>query len=105
MSIARQEKLYHSHGGQTELFVRIYGGHFGYKQTCCRVLSGPVPSGRWPRLDLMNGAPQLPLDSPELSFAAAGDSLVRRTILPSGVRILSEQVPGSRSATIGYWIA
>lgn len=53
----------------------------------------------------MNGAPQLPLDSPELSFTASGDSLVRRTILPSGVRILTEQVPGSRSATIGYWIA
>lgn len=53
----------------------------------------------------MNGAPQLPLDSPELTFSASGDSLVRRTILPSGVRILSEQVPGSRSATIGYWIA
>ena len=53
----------------------------------------------------MNGAPQLPLDLPELSFTASGDSLVRRTVLPSGVRILSEQVPGSRSATIGYWVA
>ncbi|MEX1079446.1 MAG: pitrilysin family protein [Homoserinimonas sp.] len=53
----------------------------------------------------MNRAPQLPLDSPELSFTASGDSLVRRTVLPSGVRILSEQVPGSRSATIGYWVA
>lgn len=53
----------------------------------------------------MNGAPQLPLDSPELSFTASGDSLVRRSVLPSGVRILTEQVPGSRSATIGYWVA
>jgi predicted Zn-dependent peptidase len=53
----------------------------------------------------MNGAPQLPLDTPELSFTASGNSLVRRTVLPSGVRILSEQVPGSRSATIGYWVA
>jgi predicted Zn-dependent peptidase len=53
----------------------------------------------------MNGAPQLPLDRPELSFTASGDSLVRRTVLPSGVRILTEQVPGSRSATIGYWVA
>jgi predicted Zn-dependent peptidase len=26
-------------------------------------------------------------------------------VLPSGVRILSEHVPGSRSATIGYWVA
>ena len=53
----------------------------------------------------MNGAPQLPLDTPELSFTASGDSLVRRTVLPSGVRILTEQVPGSRSATIGYWVS
>ncbi len=53
----------------------------------------------------MNGAVSLPLDVPELSFTASGDSLVRRTVLPSGVRILSEQVPGARSATIGYWVA
>jgi predicted Zn-dependent peptidase len=53
----------------------------------------------------MNGAVQLPLDLPELSFTAAGDSLVRRSVLPSGVRILSESVPGARSATIGYWVA
>jgi len=53
----------------------------------------------------MNGAPRLPLDTPELSFTASGDSLVRRTVLPSGVRILSEHVPGSRSATVGYWVA
>lgn len=54
---------------------------------------------------MINGAVQLPLDLPELSFAAAGNSLVRRSVLPSGVRILSEQVPGARSATIGYWVA
>ncbi|WP_165066880.1 M16 family metallopeptidase [Marisediminicola senii] len=53
----------------------------------------------------MNGAVQLPLDLAELTFAASGDSLVRRTVLPSGVRILSERVPGARSATIGYWVA
>ncbi len=51
------------------------------------------------------GAVTLPLDLPELTFTAAGDSLVRRTVLPGGVRILSEQVPGARSATIGYWVA
>ncbi|GAA1220189.1 pitrilysin family protein [Rhodoglobus aureus] len=53
----------------------------------------------------MNDAVILPLDLPELSFTATGDSLVRRTVLPSGVRILSEQVPGARSATVGYWVA
>jgi predicted Zn-dependent peptidase len=53
----------------------------------------------------MNGAVSLPLDLAELTFTASGDSLVRRTVLPSGVRILSENVPGARSATIGYWVA
>ena len=53
----------------------------------------------------MTGAVQLPLDLAELSFTATGDSLVRRSVLPSGVRILSERVPGARSATIGYWVA
>jgi predicted Zn-dependent peptidase len=53
----------------------------------------------------MNGAVDFPLGTAELSFTAAGDSLVRRSVLRSGVRILSERVPGSRSATIGYWVA
>jgi predicted Zn-dependent peptidase len=53
----------------------------------------------------MNGAVSLPLDLAQLSFTASGDSLVRRTVLPSGVRILSESVPGARSSTIGYWVA
>ncbi|TFB61583.1 insulinase family protein [Cryobacterium sp. TMT1-62] len=53
----------------------------------------------------MNGAVEFSLDLPELSFRAAGDSLVRRSVLPSGVRIVSEHVPGSRSLTIGYWVA
>ncbi|MCU1523170.1 MAG: Zinc protease [Microbacteriaceae bacterium] len=53
----------------------------------------------------MNGAVPLPLDLAELTFTASGDSRVRRSVLPSGVRILSEQVPGARSATVGYWVA
>ena len=53
----------------------------------------------------MNGAVRLPLELAELSFVATGDCLVRRTVLPSGVRILTEQVPGARSATIGFWVA
>jgi predicted Zn-dependent peptidase len=53
----------------------------------------------------MNGAVDLPLGLSELSFQAAGDARVRRSILPSGVRVLSEQVPGSRSVTVGFWVA
>ena len=46
-----------------------------------------------------------PLELADLTFTASGNSLVRRTVLPSGVRILSEAVPGARSSTIGYWVA
>ncbi|MEO7350005.1 MAG: pitrilysin family protein [Terrimesophilobacter sp.] len=53
----------------------------------------------------MNGAVDLPLDLAELSFIAAGECAVRRTVLPNGVRILTEQVPGARSATLGFWVA
>jgi len=53
---------------------------------------------------VMNGAVSLPLDTTELAFAASGDALVRRTVLSSGARILSERVPGARSATVGFWV-
>ncbi len=53
----------------------------------------------------MNLAVPFPLDTAETTFTASGGSLVRRTILPSGVRILSESVPGARSSTVGYWVA
>ena len=53
----------------------------------------------------MNGAVDLPLGQADLRFPAAGDTLVRRTVLTSGVRVLSERVPGSRSATVGFWVA
>ncbi|AYG04524.1 M16 family metallopeptidase [Gryllotalpicola protaetiae] len=52
----------------------------------------------------MNGAVSLPLDAVELAFAASGDALVRRTVLPNGARVLSERVPGARSATVGFWV-
>lgn len=53
----------------------------------------------------MNGAVDLSLHVPELSFRAAGDASVSRSVLPSGLRILTERVPGARSATIGFWVA
>lgn len=54
---------------------------------------------------LMNGAVGLPLDLAELGFSATGNCAVRRTVMPNGVRILTEQVPGARSATLGFWVA
>jgi len=52
----------------------------------------------------MDGAVALPLDVTELTFAASGDACVRRTVLPNGTRVLSERVPGARSATVGFWV-
>ncbi|GAB2969148.1 M16 family metallopeptidase [Frigoribacterium salinisoli] len=53
----------------------------------------------------MNGPVPLPLDAVDLSFVATGDAVVRRTVLPSGTRVLTEAVPGARSATVGFWVA
>jgi predicted Zn-dependent peptidase len=53
----------------------------------------------------MTGAVELPLDLSELRVTASGGSLVRRSVLPSGVRILSEHMPGAQSATVGFWVA
>ena len=45
----------------------------------------------------------LPLDMPELE-ADLGGGLMRRTVHPSGLRVLTERMPGARSATIGFWV-
>ena len=46
----------------------------------------------------------LPIDQNELRFEAAGGTIVSRTVHPSGLRVLTEKVPGSQSATIGFWV-
>ena len=46
-----------------------------------------------------------PLDQDDLSFTASGGSSVRRTILPSGVRVLTEEVPGAQSASVSFSVA
>jgi len=45
----------------------------------------------------------LPLDLPKLT-ADLGGGTMRRTVHPSGLRILTESMPGARSATIGFWV-
>lgn len=45
-----------------------------------------------------------PLELAELDAELPGGSRVRRTLHPSGLRILTERVPGARSATIGFWV-
>ncbi|WP_072313087.1 M16 family metallopeptidase [Agrococcus sp. Marseille-P2731] len=46
----------------------------------------------------------LPLETPEIVINAAGGSVVRRSVLPSGVRVLTERVPGAASASVGFWV-
>ncbi|UOR02795.1 insulinase family protein [Leucobacter allii] len=45
----------------------------------------------------------LPLDRTELT-AELGGGTVRRTVHPSGLRVLTERMPGARSASIGFWV-
>jgi predicted Zn-dependent peptidase len=40
----------------------------------------------------------------ELIHGAEGGSVVRRSVLPGGVRVLTEAMPGQRSATLGFWV-
>ncbi|MEN9740046.1 MAG: hypothetical protein RLZ72_312 [Actinomycetota bacterium] len=47
---------------------------------------------------------QLDLTAPDTSFLSTGDCTVRRTVHSSGLRVLTERVPGSRTVTIGFWI-
>ncbi|MEN9606728.1 MAG: hypothetical protein RL605_556, partial [Actinomycetota bacterium] len=46
-----------------------------------------------------------PLDQNELEFTASGGTTVRRSVLPSGVRVLTESVPGSQSASVSFSVA
>ena len=48
---------------------------------------------------------QFPLDQSELSFTASGGSSIRRTVLPSGVRVLTETMPSAQSASVSFSVA
>ncbi|PFG33524.1 M16 family metallopeptidase [Sanguibacter antarcticus] len=49
--------------------------------------------------------PLLPAGSPENELTAGQDgATIRRSVLPGGVRVLSEHMPGLRSATVGAWV-
>ena len=45
----------------------------------------------------------LPLDQPDLQHEMHGVSL-RRTVHPSGLRVLTEHLPAARSVSIGFWV-
>lgn len=47
---------------------------------------------------------EFPLEQAELTAELAGGSRIRRTLHQSGLRVLTELVPGARSVTIGFWV-
>ncbi|MBX9245712.1 insulinase family protein [Actinotalea ferrariae] len=53
-------------------------------------------------LDLPLTRPGLP--GSDVTAGQDGGALVRRTVLPGGVRVLTESMPGLRSATVGAWV-
>jgi predicted Zn-dependent peptidase len=48
---------------------------------------------------------EFPLNEPDLRFDLPAGSRIRRTVHPSGLRVLTEHVPGARSVTVGFWVA
>ncbi|UFU05176.1 M16 family metallopeptidase [Ruania halotolerans] len=42
---------------------------------------------------------------PELTVETDAGALVRRSVLPGGIRVLTEAMPGQRSVTVGAWVA
>lgn len=51
----------------------------------------------------MTEAVKIPLNDAEFSYELQG-SLIRRTLLPNGLRVLTEQLPGARSTALGFWV-
>ncbi|OKL51577.1 M16 family metallopeptidase [Buchananella hordeovulneris] len=47
----------------------------------------------------------LPLTGASSFTVAQADSTITRTVLPGGIRVISEHMPTQRSATIGAWVA
>ncbi|WP_436501110.1 M16 family metallopeptidase [Actinokineospora sp. HUAS TT18] len=39
-----------------------------------------------------------------LTLENSADAVVKRTLLPGGMRVITEQVPGVRSASVGIWV-
>ncbi|MEO8219765.1 MAG: pitrilysin family protein [Specibacter sp.] len=55
-------------------------------------------------LPLTSAADGLASEESTLISGTAGGAVVRRSVLPGGVRVLTEAMPGQRSATIGFWV-
>lgn len=52
----------------------------------------------------MSEAIDLPLDVPDIASTISQGAHLRRTVHPSGLRILTEWVPGAASTSVGFWV-
>lgn len=67
----------------------------------------PAVAGAHPSDESGTPLPLVAAGAPGSDRIIAGQdsgALVRRTVLPGGVRVLSEAMPGLRSATVGFWV-
>ncbi|MBB3665083.1 putative Zn-dependent peptidase [Prauserella sediminis] len=51
-----------------------------------------------------NPGHEQPVGSTRTLESVSGGGRVKRTVLPGGLRVITEQVPGVRSATVGLWV-
>ncbi|MGN7066831.1 M16 family metallopeptidase [Micrococcus luteus] len=56
-------------------------------------------------MSVMSVHREIPLDFDGVLADEGNGSVVRRSVLPGGVRVLTEAMPDQRSVTIGYWVA
>ena len=49
-------------------------------------------------------AEELDYERGRLIYEGAGGNEVRRSILPGGVRVITEKMPGTRGVSIGFWV-
>lgn len=56
--------------------------------------------------DMPHALPLVPASSPEAHLSVEQDAgaVIKRSVLPGGVRVLTEHIPGMRSATLGAWV-
>src|SRR3981081_359436 len=45
-----------------------------------------------------------PIGSTRVLESTSDGAVVKRTVLPGGLRVITEHVPASRSATVGLWV-
>jgi predicted Zn-dependent peptidase len=65
---------------------------------------GPAVHGLAVRAERAGRLQQLPGTTEVVLDAAGGSGAVRRTVLPGGIRVITEAMPTVRSVTLGVWV-